>query len=360
MRKLVVTAQQVAKKAGVSQTTVSFVLNNVEGANISEATRDRVLQAAHELGYVPAAAARNLAKGMSSNLALVLFKPHAQVFLDPYVPNVITGFSRVAKQNGFRLLVEEISDVDEVGVMTQLLRGGEAAGIVSSGSSPQYYERLHDLVNDGYPILSLDPDPIIPSVAIDHPNGVRSAIAHLVGLGHREIACITYAPISDHPNTDVSRRLRAYQGMLSAHGIEPDDRLIRLGNYDPESGYEAARSLLEAHPNLTAIYGMNDLMALGAMRAIHESGRRIPEDIAVIGYDDMRFTPFTSPPLTTVHAPEIELGARAAEVLIHRIKEQSWEGSLHLLSTHLVIRDSCGGKRPAEDPVIPFDQSVQP
>lgn len=336
------TARQVAERAGVSQTTVSFVLNNVIGSSISEATRERVLRSARELGYVPTAAARTLASGRSSNLALVLVQPHAQVFADPYIPNIITGLRRAVQQEGFRILVEIVDDLSHLDTIESLLRSGEAAGVLVSGLGAGQETMLISLLNEGYPLVALDHLTMaddIPTVTIDHLEGVRRVVSHIVELGHQKIACIAYAPDSPH----IQQRIGAYCEVLETAGIAQDSHLIRYGAFEPESGYEAMQSLLSLSP--TAVYGMNDMMALGAMAAIREAGLRIPEDIAVVGYDDMRFSRFTAPPLTTVHAPEKELGEKAGKLLLDLILERSvQERQLYLEST-LVIRESCGSKR---------------
>jgi DNA-binding LacI/PurR family transcriptional regulator len=336
------TARQVAQLAGVSQTTVSFVLNNVAGSSISEATRERVLQAARALGYVPTAAARTLASGRSSNLALVLVQPHPQVFADPYIPNIITGLRQSVQKEGFRILVEIVDDLSHLDTIESLLRSGEAAGVMVSGLGWGREERLMSLLDEGYPLVSIDHMNVekfdIPMVTINHLEGVRRVVSHLVGLGHRKIACIAYSPDNPH----VQQRISAYCEVLNTAGITYDPHLIRYGAFEPESGYETMQSLLSLSP--TAVYGMNDMMALGAMGAIREAALRIPEDIAVVGYDDMRFSRFTAPPLTTVHAPEIELGEKAGQLLLDLILDRPIQDRQIYLESTLVIRQSCGGK----------------
>lgn len=346
MKKSQVTARQVAQHAGVSQTTVSFVLNNVEGANISETTRERVLRVAQELGYVPMMAARTLALGRSSNLGLILIKPHDKVFTDPYLPNVITGLNQVAQKENFRILVEIIDDLNRLSVIENLLRSGEVAGVVIHGVWWQE-EYLISLADTGYPIVTIDPfstdDDGIPLVTINHFDGVRQMVSHLLKLNHRRIACITYAPFSD---LHVMRRLQMYRETLEAAGITYDERLVRFGEHDPQSGYEAMQSLLQEKSPPTAVFGMNDLMALGALTAIREAGLRVPEDIAVVGYDDMRFSRFTFPPLTTMCAPEVQLGREAGQLLLDLIHQREIEQRQRYLDSQLVIRESCGGNTP--------------
>jgi LacI family transcriptional regulator len=337
-----VTSKQVAERAGVSQTTVSFVLNNTAGMSISEETRQRVLQACRELNYVPHVAARALARGHSTNIALVLIRPHAQVFSDPYIPNIITGLNQVTQQHGYRILVEQLAEPD-IEAISSLMRGGEAAGTLISGWYDELVPTVSQLVNKGYPVVFMgQPDALendLPYVAIDHLSAVRTLIQHLIDLGHRRIACITYAPLAD---LQVSERLHIYRATLAGVGLPVEDDLLRIGAFDPESGYAAAQSLLDLPTPPDAIYGMNDLMALGAMSAIQERGLRIPDDVAVVGYDDMRFSRFTFPPLTTVKAPEIELGQHAGEMLLRMVQKKKRHPEPISLLPELIVRASCG------------------
>ncbi len=333
-----VTSKQVAELAGVSQTTVSFVMNNVDSANISEETRHRVLQAAQTLHYIPDRAAQSLALGRSHNLGLVLIQPHYQVFRDPFIPNIITGMSQIVQSNGFRLLVEHIHDLDNISIISNMLKGGEVAGIVAN-TFLGIETAISAVIDEGYPIVLLDAvNEYHYAALIDHRAGVQLAAAHLVALGHTQIGCITFAPLNYH----INRRLNAFKEILAAAGIALPSAHIREGNYDPESGYEAMHDLLQTQPHLTAIFGMNDMMAIGAMRAIHEAGLRIPDDVAVVGYDDMRFAAFTNPTLTTVQAPEVQVGQRAAEMLIALIQGVPLGEKCVKLPPQLVVRQSCG------------------
>lgn len=337
-----VTSRQVAKKAGVSQTTVSFVLNNHAAENnIPPETVERVQQAALELGYVPDAAARTLARGRSSNLGLVLSQPHEQVFIDEYIPNIITGLSRITKEHGYRILLEMVEDANRGDAYVNLMRGKEVAGIIVNQPLPSDVQGLVSLAAEGFPIVTLDNiHPDIPSVVVDKLHGVRKAVKHLVKLGHQRIGCITYAPLVS--NEHVRQRLTVFRRVLETGGLVFDDNLVQEGSFDPDTGYQAMKILLEQHPLPTAIFAMNDMMAFGAMTAIQEAGLRVPEDIAVVGFDDVRLARFTSPPLTTVYEPDIDHGYKAGEVLIKQIQDQTVNVKHVVLETHLRIRDSCG------------------
>ena len=175
-----------------------------------------------------------------------------------------------------------------------------------------------------------------PSVYIDHLNGVKNAIRYLQDAGHRRIGCITYGPL-----TSMGNRVDAVREALRKGGHPLENRYLRFGEFDPESGYRAMQSLLTESPRVTAVFGMNDIMALGAMRAILDAGLRVPEDIAVMGYDNMRFTPFTNPTLTTVHAPELEQGRLAGKMLVELIHGKIPQDIQIALSTHVMRGTSC-------------------
>lgn len=336
-----VTQKEIAKSVGVSQTTVSLILAGDESLSVSKETRERVLKAAHTLGYVPQAAARALVNGRSNTLALILFDPHVQVFRDPYIPNVLTGVTEVAGGLGFRLLVERVRDPSETGILRDLLKSGEAAGaiLVNCRVPNQTIAALH---REGYPILLLDTHDShgLPMVGIDHIDGVKQAAQHLLSLGHQRIGCIPYAPL-DHAH--IVSRYDVFIDTLRAAGVVVPPEYVVSGRFDPETGEAAMRQLLSLPTPPTAVFAMNDLMALGALRACSACGVRVPQDMALVGYDDMRFAEFTHPALTTIRAPEIALGQRAAEVLLTMLDSQPPAPPIERLGTELVIRESCGG-----------------
>lgn len=339
-----VTQRQVADASGVSQTTVSLILAGDTSINVSDTTRERVLSTATSLGYVPQAAARALVQGRSNVLALVLYDPHAQIFRDPYIPNVMTGLIDVAGKQDYRLLVERIPAGADLTIVNNLLRGRQADGVVMvnvRAKSPI----LSALHGDGYPIVVLDTfeEHRLPSVGIDHRGGIRALTQHLVSLGHRRIGCIPYTPID---NDHMRERFGAFRSVLESNGLEIDMSLVVSGRMDPDTGSAAMQQIL-AHPSPpTAIFAMNDMMALGALHACAKAGVRVPDDIAIVGYDDMRFSEFLTPALTTVRAPEIELGRAAASALLDMIEGKSNQFVYRELETELVIRASCGAAAP--------------
>lgn len=320
------------------------MLNDIRSGQISAATRERVRQAATELGYVPRAAARSLVRGSSDTLGLVLFYPHEYVFIDPYVPNLLSGISEVARLHNYRIMVEIIHEPAEIELVNNMLRSGEVAGVLQyhDASRDEVHRCMLELTGDGFPLVSLETtmSSELYSVTIDHMAGTRSVLEHLIGLGHRDIACISYFAGEPH----VQRRLNVYRETLADAGIAPREGYIRHGRYEPATAIGATRCLLQERPRPTAIFGMNDMMAIGAMAAIREAGLRIPQDIAVAGYDDVRLSAFTAPPLTTARAPEVALGRRSAEMLFELINERPPAARQVELQSQLVVRQSCGAQ----------------
>ncbi|WP_119066676.1 LacI family DNA-binding transcriptional regulator [Aggregatilinea lenta] len=345
-----VTSKDVAKAAGVSQATVSYVLNNVARANISEETQQRVQKIAHDLGYTPNIVARSLVRGRSNNIGMALFHPHEQIFIDSWLPNIMTGFGSVIQQYGFRLLVERVNDKRQYKSILNLLHGHEVAGMVVQSTLGSEFISA-ELINQGIPIVIFGSmsEYIHYSVSSDNLTGVQTMINHLIGLGHQRIACISYAPegVVEH-STD---RLNTYYETLSVAGISPDSSLVRFGAFEPLSGYEAMRDLLRSKPLPTAVFGMNDTMAIAALAAIQEAGLRVPEDIAVVGFDDDRLAAFTTPSLTTIHESQREIGQRAGDMLISLLNDVEPAVTNLQLPTRLVVRKSCGAHlvRQAQD-----------
>jgi len=338
--KKVVTAQQVAKHAGVSPTTVSFVMNNVEKANISEATRQKVLNAAADLGYVPHALAKSLAKGRSNNIGLFLIQPHEQIFADPYIPNIITGIRNAIQVDQFRILVEQVRSPQDTETMLTMLKSGEIAGaIVTHNIWGQ--DNIKSLY--GLPIVSLVPidDDNMYFVAINQNEGVKKLVDHIIDLKRMPIGVITYAPLD---GDNIKSRLMTFRKRLAQSDVSLDQKNIVEGAYHPESGYAAMELLLTKCPDISVVYCMNDMMAVGALAYLNQNGIGVPDDIALVGYDDIRVSAYLNPPLTTVRAPEITLGESAGELLLTLINNTPPDRNHIYLPTELIIRQSCGSK----------------
>jgi len=341
MKRLSVTSQQVAEYASVSRTTVSLVLNHIQTPNISEQTRQRVLQAAKDLGYIPDATAQALVQGHNRNIGLLICQATGQVFHDPYIPTVLTGITEGLKQQGWRILVENIEDSSQSALIGQMLRSKEIAGAITDDQV--YVETTFAAgFKDDFPLVLLNHKPIdgINSISIDLSLGDEELMRHLFAHGHHNIACIPYTSTEKSPF--VIDRLNAYKRMLSESNLPYNPALVCFGDYSIETGFDAMNKLLQLRPRPTAVYAMNDTMAIGSMRAIHKAGLRIPDDIAIIGFDDHRFAEWLTPTLTSVHVPWLEQGQLAAEMLLQLINGQQPQKSNIALRPHRIVRESCG------------------
>lgn len=344
-----VTSYQVAKRAGVSRTTVSFVLNDVPGSNISEETRQRVLQAAEELGYVPNAAARSLVSGQSLTIGLVVSQAeHLQV--DAFIPQLLYSISHTSHQHGYRVLLETVEDVSKSEAYLELVRGQRIDGLIVLNLRSDD-SQLPGLIHRNFPVVLIGfrewagLESKTFSVETDGVDAGMRATQHLIALGHTRIAHITFSPEYYYATQD---RRMGYRKALEAAGLEYDPALVKLGNYSAASGHEAMTELLRHKPYPTALFAGNDTIALGAMAAIHQKGLRIPEDIAVVGYDDIPTAPYMVPPLTTVQVAPLEQGRIAVEMLSGLMSGKPPQQHHVRLETPLIVRESCGAKRKAD------------
>ena len=331
-------AQDVADLAGVSRTTVSFVLNNVTGMRISDDTRQRVNEAARQLDYHPDATARRMVRGRTSIIGFVLRQTSDQAFADHFLPQVLHGLSRAATAVGYHILVEPVAPDDNS--YLRLIRERHVDGIVLSG--PRFDdEELLCTVADSSSIVLMGqlPDASLPFVDIDNVSGAVMATRHLIELGHRRIAFISNASPAYTASAD---RLTGYRQALAGAGIPIDDSLIRYGDFAPVSGETAMNDLLRLKPCPTAVFVASDTVAIGALRAIHSAGLNVPHDMALVGFDDAPHSEFIDPPLTTVRLPAFGLGWGAADLLTRLINKEVVRQTALLLETELIVRKSCG------------------
>lgn len=340
MAKRRVTSHEVAERAGVSRTTVSFVLNGVGNAQISQETRQRVLQVARELGYVPYAAARSLASGQTRTLGLIICRRPDHILFDAYLLQIIYGLSEITRTSGFRMLIESVEDVSRPDAYIDLVRAKHIDGILLHGPRSDD-SQLPALIADGFPIVSLGRFDGAPAYFVDADNQAAAcrATTHLIGLGHQRIACITNSP----PHyIGAAERLLGYRKALESVGLAYDENLVRYGDFDPQSGYQAMQSLLQIKPYPTAIFIASDVVAFGAISAAREYGLDIPQDLAVVSFDDVPMARYMVPALTTIRMPAIEQGRCGGQMLINLIGRETLVEPQVYLETELIIRQSCG------------------
>ncbi len=338
------TARDVAEKAGVSRTTVSFVLNDVAGIRISDETRRTVLQAAADLGYHPDATARRMVSGRTRVLGFVLHQRPDQAYTDHFVPTVLNGFAQAASEQGYKVLFETIPPGEGAASFTSLLQERHVDGIALSGPRSDDHD-LRNLHASGAPIVLLGqlPGSNLSFVDVDNRGGAALATQHLLDLGHRQIGLITNA---DPVYTASADRLAGYRQALEAAGRPFNPAWVRHGNFTPQSGGEAMTALLEAVPGLTAVFVASDTVALGALHALRRAGRAVPGDVAVVGFDDVPMAEYLDPPLTTVRLPAYGLGWGAGELLTRRLAGEEIRHPQLLLETELIVRESSGAEQP--------------
>lgn len=334
------TSRDVAEHAGVSRTTVSFVLNNVPGIRISEDTRQRVLEVARQLNYHPDASARRMASGKTKTIGFILRQTPDQVFADHLLPQMLGGVSQAATAQGFHVLFEPITPEDNSGAYVRLIRERHVDGIILSG--PRFDDReLLKIHAEGAPVVLVGQlsQTDIPFIDVDNIGGARLATEHLIGLGHRRIALITNASTAYSASLD---RLIGFRQALETSGIPYDLSLVRYGQFTPQSGEAAMNELLDMIPRPTAVFVASDVVALGALRAVHKKKLSVPHDIAFVGFDDIPLAESVSPPLTTVRIPAAGLGWTAVDLLTRIIAQEEIRNPKVVLETELVVRASCG------------------
>ncbi|MFF0405545.1 LacI family DNA-binding transcriptional regulator [[Kitasatospora] papulosa] len=334
------TLEAVAARAGVSRATASRVVNG--GAGVRQPLVDQVRKAVEELGYIPNHAARTLVTRRNGAVAVIIDEPEFRVFSDPFFSRQIRGISRELNAHDAQLvllLVEGSGDFDRV---TRYLAGGHVDGVLAfslhtDDELPAIIRRFRvPTVYGGRPQHAArgQDDPELPYVDCDNRGGAREAVRHLVSLGRRCIAHIA------GPRDQVSAldRIDGYRDAL------PDaaEELVVDGDFTTEGGARAMTELLDARPDVDAVFVSNDLMASGALRVLRERGVRVPEDVAVVGFDDMAsVAEATEPPLTTVRQDVEGMGRLMVRLLMERLNSGTgaWPDSV-ITPTELVRRAS--------------------
>lgn len=345
------TLEEVASRASVSISTVSRVLN--APAKVRPITRNRVEEAIRQLRYRPNRVARRLRTRDGRAHLLGLIIPDIQ---NTFFSNVVRGVEDEARAHDYAvILCNSDEDLDREQFYLDILRAESADGVILPPirGDERTARRLAEL---GLPVVCIDRRvaPVaVDTVVAENREGARMAIDHLIGLGHRRIGAII-GPLN--LSTSVER-LAGYRQALVAAGIPPDDGLLGSGAPRREDGRRIAATLLAVRPRPTALFAGNALLALGALEALRGFGLRVPEDVAIVGYDDEPWAGLLDPPLTTVRQPSYEIGRRAAELLFQRIAAMDRSPALVVLQPELVVRRSCGSSTPGKATGLPTGDS---
>lgn len=340
------TSAQVALKAGVSRTTVSFVLNDVLDRGISESTRAKVLAVARDMGYQPNAAARSLASGSTGTVALVIPKA-SHLYVDAFLAQLVATLNEACHHHGLKMLIESTDEEGrEPGGFMNLVHQRSIDGLIVANPRTSEHAHLEHIAQAGIPLVVLTSRPgdlaqffTVPS---DTFLSAKTAVQHLLALGHDKIAYISFA----QPEFDsVHEREIGWRNALTEAGHTPDPALVEYADISAQSGYDAARRLLARGVKFSALFAGNDTIAFGAMQALREARLRIPQDVAIVGYDDIPMAAFACPPLTTVRTDPIGHAQAALQLLLAQFNGQQTPSQTdHTVQAKLVVRASCGAK----------------
>lgn len=346
------TLDEVAALAGVGRGTVSRVVNG--SPQVSPAARAAVERAIVKLGYVPNRAARSLVTRRTDSVALVVSESEGRVFGEPFFAGIVRGISSGLVETSLQLwlaMAQSPAERERVEshLTSQHVDGVMLVSLHDSDPLPSLLrERGLPYVLGGRPARMMSPQALRGDIGNHHDrdtlwfvdpdnvSGARQAVAHLFAAGRRRIA-----HVAGPQDMGVGlARLTGYQDACAEAGLPPDETLIEYGDFSEPSGVAAMRKLLATRPDLDAVFVASDLMAAGALRALREAGRRVPADVAVVGFEDSAVARQTDPPLTTVHQPVEEMGRQMARLLVSRIRGEQHSRPYVLLQTHLVVRQS--------------------
>jgi alanine racemase len=331
----------VAREAGVSKTSVSFAFNSPD--RLAPETASRILEVADSLGYRPHPVARMLSQRQTHTLGVLTPQALSVIFSNPFFGAFSEGVALAAEREGYAL--HFISPL--YGSLARAMGRATVDGVVVVGLSADHPE-VEQIRAAGIPLAMVDctalPDQ--PSIAIDDEGGASAAAEHLLALGHRDFLVVGVEPPSPGARLDpegvMGKRLKGYLGAIAARGVDLEDNAVVVGPASIEGGIAALRRAYEDGLRPTAVLAMSDAMAIGVLRAARELGLRVPEDMSVVGYDDIDIAQHTNPPLTTVHQPIRQKGESAVRLLLSVVQRRDQRPEHLRLVTRLIVRASTG------------------
>ncbi|WP_329560366.1 LacI family DNA-binding transcriptional regulator [Kitasatospora sp. NBC_01266] len=330
------TLEEVAVLAGVGRGTVSRVING--SPRVSEKARAAVERAVAELGYVPNRAARSLVTSRTDAIALVVPEAETRLFSEPYFADIISGVSAELSDSELQLLLVLVRDQRERERLSAYLRAQRVDGVLLvavhlDDPLPGVLEQL------GMPAVLAgrrgEHEPL-SYVAADNAGGARMAVRHLIRRGCRRIATIT-GPLDIE---GAQARLAGYRAALAEGGVPAEPDLVAVADFTERGGRSAMAELLSRVPELDGVFCASDVLAAGALQELRAAGRRVPQDVALVGFDDSIVARHTDPPLTTVRQPTEEMGRAMVRQLLEQIAEPGCTRRQLVLATELVVRDS--------------------
>lgn len=338
------TIKEVAARSGVSVATVSNVLQN-KSHLYSEETAQRVWQAVRELGYRPSSVARSLIRQRTDTIGVIL-EERQELVLDPYVMSVLEGILEYTVPRDRPVKIISMMYQQRPDSFLAHVDDGSVDGVVLV--APRTYSMALQWAQQAdipaVVVGSTFPDSNLPCVDVDDSAAIYQAVQWLIDLGHRRIGHLA----GPQTHWSARRRLQAYHQAMQDAGIAVEPTWVVEGRYTPPSGKEAMERLLEVTPMLTAVVCGNDWMAMGAMETIYQRGLRVPDDISIVGFDDIDTAQWVTPPLTTLRQPMRQIGAKAAELLLHQIETGKRVREVILFPAEMVVRQSVAPLRPEQ------------
>ncbi|QUI23154.1 LacI family DNA-binding transcriptional regulator [Vallitalea pronyensis] len=326
------TIKDVAKKANVSTATVSRVINN-KSEGITEEMRQHVQKVIDEMGYTPSHLARGMVTKKTYTIGLVI-----QDIRNPFFPKMVSGVEHVAYNHGYMvLLCNTDEDLNREKDYIATLREKRVDGIIITVSNGIDRAYIAQLTKGDIPFVFLDEiAEEVNCVCVDNTLGAYQATKHLIQLGHKHIACLS------GPSTSITNlnRVDGYKKALMEAGLPINKDLILKGSYKADSGYKSAESILKDFPHVTALFCANDFNALGAYKAVVAHGKRVPEDISIVGFDDILDIPANHFAFTSVSQPTYEMGQAAATMLMDMIHKKPMNEPFMTFEPKLIVRDS--------------------
>ena len=329
---MAVTIKDIARYAEVSVSTVSRVLNGKPDVN--EETKTRINKAIKKLGYSPNSIARGLVMRRTNVIGFII-----PDITNPNFPELARGIIEQADAYGYSVIFFDTNHDNKVEKKAiKLLRSNQVDGIIVSFTESNQ-EELIKLKEENFPSVQVyrkSPHPILPTIAIDNVTSAYNAVSHLLSLGHTRIGHIT----TGEKTLSGLERMQGYKRAMQEAGIMVENRWIQICDHSAEEGEKAADKLLDAAPSITAIFSSHDLMAIGAYQSIYGRGLRIPDDISIVGHDDIEIAKFVHPKLTTIKTYKKNLGRAAVDLLIEEMQRLSPVRREEVFQTKLIVRES--------------------
>jgi LacI family transcriptional regulator len=333
------TIAEIAKMANVSKATISRVINNKQ-EGMSKETKAKILKIIDDVGYRPSLLARSMVTSETKSIGLII-----PDITNPFYPKLVRGVEDYANSKGYTVyLCNADKSVEKEKDYISAFIERRVDGVILASSSAEKDKTHEGFVNHNIPFVLIDDRSVeglqaTPGVFFDYKEGAYMATKHLISNGNRKIVFIS------GPNliTNSLNRFKGYKKALKEAGIPFDDKLVKYGDYSLKSGYELVEELLNEKINFTAIFAANDLMAIGAMKALKKKSIKIPDDVEVIGFDNTEFSEIIEPALTTIEQPIYEMTLTASKLLIDLITGKKPKKKNFIIPPKLILRETTKG-----------------